>query len=71
MEVDEYPDAQIRQELVDFFSWKPDAVLDLSVHELAAWKRHGVALRHVGFWHTASGTQLKGSGRKTGVGWPS
>lgn len=46
-----YSDRQIQEELLAFFrSWKPEAVQKLSQPELAAWKRHAVALRAAGFW---------------------
>ena len=48
--MDEYTDAQMQQELISFFGWRPEDVRKLSTRELAAWKRHAVALRHVGFW---------------------
>lgn len=47
---DEYTDGQIRQELLSFFGWKPEDVYKLSARELAAWKRHAIQLRRVGFW---------------------
>lgn len=51
LSIENYPDNQIRQELVDFFaSWKPDDVLKLSARELHVWKRHALALRQAGFW---------------------
>ena len=46
----DYSDEQMRQELVGFFGWDIEAVRKLSVHELAAWKRHAIALRACGFW---------------------
>jgi hypothetical protein len=46
----DYPDEQMRQELARFFGWKIEAVRKLSAGELAAWKRHAIALRAVGFW---------------------
>ncbi len=49
-----YSDLQIQEELLAFFrSWKPKDVQRLSPSELAAWKKHAVALREAGFWWQA------------------
>jgi hypothetical protein len=48
--IDMYTDAQMRQELISFFGWRPEDVYKLSARELAAWKKHAIALRHAGFW---------------------
>lgn len=49
-----YSDLQIKQELLNFFrSWKPKDIDKLSPSELAAWKKHAVALRAAGFWWQA------------------
>ena len=46
-----YSDLQIKQELLNFFrSWRPKDIDKLSQSELAAWKKHAVALRAAGFW---------------------
>jgi hypothetical protein len=45
-----YTDAQMRQELISFFGWRPEDVYKLSTRELAAWKKHAVALRRARFW---------------------
>jgi hypothetical protein len=49
--MDDYTDDQMRQELIDFFSsWKVKDIRRLTTLELAAWKRHALELRRVGFW---------------------
>lgn len=45
-----YSDEQMRQELIGFFGWRLDDVRKLSPTELAAWKRHALALRAADFW---------------------
>lgn len=51
MNEDNYPDGQIRLELLNFFSsWKHEDVFELSSSELDAWKRHAISLREAGFW---------------------
>lgn len=46
-----YSDVQIKQELLNFFrSWTVRDVDRLKPSELAAWKKHAVALRAAGFW---------------------
>jgi len=49
-----YPDEQMRQELIGFFGWRDKDVRRLSVSELAAWKRHALALRSAHFWWFAT-----------------
>jgi len=49
-----YSDEQMRQELTSFFGWPAKDVRRLSVTELAAWKRHALALRRAGFWWFSS-----------------
>ena len=80
MDLADYPDDQIRQELLDFFaSWKSEDVLRLSQSELTAWKRHALALRQANFWWVSHETQdpvgNHGGLRITdvyqrGTGWP-
>lgn len=48
--VADYPDEQIRQELMGFFGWPAKNVRELSSTELVPWKRHAAALRKAGFW---------------------
>jgi hypothetical protein len=58
IELSEYPDDQIMQEMLDFFaSWKPDHVRKLSKSELLAWKKHAIALREANFWWVPNETQ--------------
>jgi hypothetical protein len=45
-----YSDEQMRQELIGFFGWRDRDVRRLTASELAAWKRHALALRTIGFW---------------------
>lgn len=48
--LDEYPDDQIRQELLDFFvSWRPKEVLKMTHTELRAWKKHWLELKRTGW----------------------
>lgn len=53
MDIHIYPDDQMRQELVDFYNWKPDAV----------------ALRDVGFWFTKTNQFSGTFQTNTGTGW--
>lgn len=50
MMMGDYSDEQMRQELIGFFGWPEKNVRELSPNELAAWKRHALALRVAGFW---------------------
>lgn len=50
LRIEDYSDDQIRQELTDFFNWKPKHVLKLTKQELLAWKKHAIALRLANFW---------------------
>jgi len=46
-----YTDHQMKMELLHFFkSWRPKDVDRMTPLELAAWKKHAVALRDAGFW---------------------
>lgn len=69
MDIHSYPDDQMRQELVDFYNWKPEAVLSLSSSEILAWKKHAIALRNVGFWFTRGSLLPHGVRKSTGTGW--
>ncbi len=48
--MDEYSDEQMRQELFAFFGWRIKDIRNLTARELAAWKKHAMALRQAGFW---------------------
>lgn len=80
IELAEYSDDQIMQEMLDFFaSWRSEDVRRLSQSELLAWKKHAIALRQANFWWVPNETQdpVGDDGRlraanvyQRGTGWP-
>lgn len=74
MDLADYSDDQIMQEMLDFFaSWKPEDVLRLGQSELKAWKKHALSLRQADFWWVKEGHWAQDLGDRVyerGVGWP-